>query len=542
MLNSVNTADINVKNNVFTRISPNSGANPYWLSGKSEGEEFIPPKYRKYKLAKQIGEGVVAVGIIATGSALFIINGGPKAITKYANKLSAYVDKNIQKAKLQNEKVGISQIILRKIANILSTRFEAVNNFNTIKDYSLKQILIDKNGTAKNIIGKVHKKITNMFEKIAQKAVLSSYRKTGAIFDETKPVIKNAQNSIGFRGLSDSVEINGVVRTKQEWLDILTKENNELFDFYDANFSKIQTGKRFYNFKNSASQAIEKYFGSKGFFWFLSKDTMHTFAAQSAVEAEKIAYKQKLLNIRNSISYSYKDLAKIAPDCILRITKSINSNDFEKLRYLTDLENDFKILGKSDNKAITEKIRKRILSRLNALSKVLENDSDKQEISNLKSLVQHYKPGKVQNILEIYEKILPPKEFAKVKKAYMRSVKSLDKSINLESEDCTSKIRDLQLGSAPTDILSILGGMVTLGYFLAKSDDNNKRISVSLKYGLPALTTIGTVTYANTRLFAGTKSLLLGAISGAVSGKICGYLNDKFLERTQSNKKYTEIG
>ena len=75
--------------------------------------------------------------------------------------------------------------VLRKIANIIGSRFEAVNNFNTIKDYSLKQMLFNKNGEARGIVGKTHAKITNIFEKIAQKTVLGSDRKTGCRMGNT---------------------------------------------------------------------------------------------------------------------------------------------------------------------------------------------------------------------------------------------------------------------------------------------------------------------------------------------------------------------
>ena len=82
------------------------------------------------------------------------------------------------------------------------------------------------------------------------------------------------------------------------------------------------------------------------------------------------------------------------------------------------------------------------------------------------------------------------------------------------------------MGSAPTDILSILTGFGALGYYLTKADDNKERMSIALKYGFPALAGVGVSLYGNARLFAGTKSMILGAISTLVIGKIGDMANN----------------
>ena len=534
MINSIGS--IETVKNAIADADKKTSANPYWILTRTVNDEFIPKKYRKSKLARRIGEGIVAAGVIAAGAVFIVLNGGPKALAKYAQKLSNYLDKNIQKAKLQNEKASVLQIILRKAADITGSRFEAANNFNTIKDYSLKQLLFNKDGIPKNFAGKAHAKITNTFEKIAQRTVLNSYKNTAAKFEEIKPAVKEAVNSVGIRGLADKVEIDGVAKTKKEWLEDVSHQNIELYKMFNIDFGKIPTAKRFYNFKNSALQSLKNYFETKGFFWFLSKDTLNTFAAQSAVEIERQSHRQNLTAIRNKISYSYSDLEKYAADKILKITHAINNKEDEKLINIISIEKDFKILGRTKSAQDAERIRLQLVEKLEKLRLEMPNETN-TEIENLQSMLINFKEGKIQNILKIYKQILSPEQYSKLEKTYNNSVKSLDKSVALETEDYTGKIRDLLLGSAPTDIISIIAGFVTLGWFLAKSDDNNRRISVSLKYGIPALTTIGTVTYANTRLFAGTKSLGLAAITGLVTGKICGYLNDKFLAYTDKKNK-----
>ncbi len=72
-------------------------------------------------------------------------------------------------------------------------------------------------------------------------------------------------------------------------------------------------------------------------------------------------------------------------------------------------------------------------------------------------------------------------DFELVKKHILKILKTLDKAITVETDDFLNKVRDLYLGSAPTDILTILGSLATLGYHLGKSDNNEQRVSISFE-------------------------------------------------------------
>ncbi len=147
-----------------------------------------------------------------------------------------------------------------------------------------------------------------------------------------------------------------------------------------------------------------------------------------------------------------------------------------------------------------------------------------------------FEQGKTEKILNIYKHILPPNEYKTLEKAYKAQIKSLDKSITIETEDFVSKLRDLSLGSAPTDILSLLGGLGVLSYHLGKSEDNEQRTSIALKYGIPALSLIGVSLYCNAKLYAGTKGLLIGTLASAILNRI-GTTADNLLKEYRHNKK-----
>ncbi len=130
------------------------------------------------------------------------------------------------------------------------------------------------------------------------------------------------------------------------------------------------------------------------------------------------------------------------------------------------------------------------------------------------------KPGHLDEIMEIYRHLLPPAEFQKLQRASDSAVKKLDRAVLLETDKFFDKLRDLELGSAPTDFLSMVTGLVTVGAGLTKAEDNDERISVSLKYGIPALSAIATSLYLGATLVSGGSAFVLSTISGLLMNKV----------------------
>lgn len=120
----------------------------------------------------------------------------------------------------------------------------------------------------------------------------------------------------------------------------------------------------------------------------------------------------------------------------------------------------------------------------------------------------------LDEILKLYKEILPQKEYLQIEKQTQKTIKSLNKSIDTETNKYYDKARDLKLGAAPTDVISILGTAGTVGWFLGKSKDKDERISASLKFGIPAVGAIATSLYCTAKLISGGKALLFGLLSG----------------------------
>jgi len=148
------------------------------------------------------------------------------------------------------------------------------------------------------------------------------------------------------------------------------------------------------------------------------------------------------------------------------------------------------------------------------------------------------KGGNLKEIMKIYEELLTPEEFKHLQRVADKAVEKLDKAVILETDKFFDKLRDLKLGSAPTDCLSMLTGIGAVTAGLTKAEDNDERISVTLKYGIPALGTIATSLCLGAALVSGGAALVCSTLSGLTLNKICSKIDEYRENRT--NAKITQ--
>ena len=397
-------------------------------------------------------------------------------------------------------------------------------------------------GNENSIGAKIHRFITRFFEKIAKKTVINSYKETGSLFRNTKSLTEELNGRIIGDDLDSIIEINGEKLTKLEWVKRLAQMEKDLMSLYKRNFSAKNVEARFSQFSD-ATDKVEQQFNRRGFFWFLSKDVLRSFVADSALLKGKNKIKSEVISHRREISYSLSDILKDLDEKLIEITKLIDYKDSSKLKFLINIRKDLELLAKSKDPTMLKLLNERLTDQINFLqdlvlkSEDISNDSAQQILKRLSEFKTIFgaKQGKVEDILDIYRALLPKSQYEKVKQSFKISVSSLDKSINTETEDFINKLRDLTMGSAPTDIITVITGFLTLGYFLTKSEDNRERASVSLKYGIPAMVGIGTSLYGNAKLFAGSKSMLFGFISMLLTNKL-GEITNSVLEARWAQK------
>ena len=123
-------------------------------------------------------------------------------------------------------------------------------------------------------------------------------------------------------------------------------------------------------------------------------------------------------------------------------------------------------------------------------------------------------------MLDMYKKELSKDDYKALEKQVKKAMKSLEKSTELETDNLFDKLRDLKIGSAPTDMLTLLTTFATVGIGLGKAENDDERISAALKFGIPAIGTVLTSMYGTLKMFTAAKSLVFGAVTGLLINKI----------------------
>lgn len=540
MINSIN-GTIPPKNNPFGTVTNRNSVADYWLEqNKKEGATntlgsilpdtiiLNPEEARKTNNLKIIGLSIASATVLAAAGIFFVLRGGPKGVAKGFQSLRDYLERKVQKSKLKGATSSGYEYLLGK-ADFLLGKAQAINNFTTIKDFAFKKLMYGGKSNWK-YTRKIHNAITNTFEKLGLKTIAKSYQRTGAKFNKLSEINSSIISELEKQGdLSKLVTDRGVTVTKGELIAFAKRRGLEIEALLKDNFSESVRESRYLTVKKFTKE-LEQSFEEKGPLWFLSKDTLKTFVAEAQMMPKKLKIQKEILDGKRKISYSLSDLYKDADDIIMQISSTLSVSDKDALKSLNNLRESFKAMsktGKMNYGQIAKDFAEMEYHVLDKSSVKLRKDVS-EIVDNLRELYICYHPGNVQDILDTYKVLLPKEQYEKVAKEFKSAVKSLDKSTKLESEDFINKSRDLAMGSAPTDVLTVLGGLGTLGYYLGKSDNGQERTAITLKYGIPALVGIGVSLYGNARLFAGSKSLLFATLSSFVANRIGTFANNLY--------------
>ena len=119
-------------------------------------------------------------------------------------------------------------------------------------------------------------------------------------------------------------------------------------------------------------------------------------------------------------------------------------------------------------------------------------------------------------------------------KALKKSNKILKNSNIKECSEYFDKIRDLKLGSAPTDIVTATTLLGISGIAIASAEDKKKRMSRLVTGIIPTVSGVGVSLGMAAGLVSGAKSLIYGLLATLVINRI-GIVIDKY---ALGNKEY----
>ena len=484
-------------------------------------------KKKEHKHGKTITLSALAVGF----GTLAIFGGGlNKGATKFLNKWRVTLEQKMSKGgKYQN----FYRYALGKVESFLA-KTESINNFTTFKDVICQRLMWGKDGQ-RTFTKKIHEGITKFFNKISRSTVNSSYSSTQNKFSKltehfarvneeilnknpSNTATSNVISSLNARisSVNRNLEKGFGINARTERLKEVNRATDGLFDFFwSASLGDVK------NFK--------------------SKDMWQTYIGETYMAPAKKKLAKDTRALRRIISHNITDSYKASSGMLEDIQRLANPTDLETNKILNELRQSltkYKKLSGTDEATKRKDLCKEISQKLKNLDEKFVSSSFEQKYDEnvLKSVREHIariedalsnnSKGELQEILTIYKSLLPRKEYLKLKAEVASAVKSLDKSIDIETVQYVDKARDLKLGAAPTDVLSILTTIGAVGYYLNKSDGKDEKISAALKYGIPAVGAIATSLLCTARLISGGKAMAFGLISGWVINKIGVLVDD----------------
>lgn len=488
---------------------------------------------KEHHLGKTIAISALVVGF----GTLAVFSGGfNKGISKALNKWKTKLEQKMAKG---GKFKDFYRYAITKVDSFMS-KAESINNFTTLKDVACQRIMWGKKGD-RIFTRRIHEAVTGFFERISRKTVNSSYAKTHSKFanlteyfssinerllrenpnnQKVSDAIKDINSRM--RKVNSNLEKGFGINARNERLKEVNKATDGLFEFFwDASLSDIR------NFK--------------------SKNMWQTFIAEDYMMPAKMKLANQTGILRQAITHDISDNYKATGQALDNIQKFVNPSDTSTNEILNKLRsnlNKYKKLSGDNEVAQRNALNSEISENLKKLSANFKEVSKQfkytptavSEISKyveeVENIISKSSKGELQEILTAYKNILPRNEYLKLKSKVQSAVKSLDKSIETETVEYVDKARDLRLGSAPTDVMSIITTVGAVGYYLNKADNKDDRYSVALKYGIPAIGAIATSLYCTARLVAGGKAMAVGLLSGWIMNKI-GEEADK------ARKKYT---
>ena len=487
----------------------------------------------EHKLGKTIAISALVVGF---GTLALFSGGFNKGFAKLLDKWKVKLEQKLAKGgKFKN----FYRYAIAKTDSFVA-KTESVNNFTTLKDVACQRIMWGKNGDRK-FTRKIHEAITGFFERISRKTVNSSYSKTHSKFANLTEYFStlnerilrdNPKNSriseaikdinARMRKVNSNLEKGFGINARNERLKEVNKATDGLFEFFwDGSLKDVR------NFK--------------------SKNMWQSFIAEDYMLPAKMKLANQTGILRQAITHDIYDNYKATVKALDNIQKFINPTDTSTNEILNALRNNLSryknLSGKDEliqrnalNSEISENLKK-LSANFNKVSSQYGYSTEavnsiSKYVEDVENIISKSSKGELQEILTLYKNILPRNEYLKLKSKVQSAVKSLDKSIETETVEYVDKARDLRLGSAPTDVMSIIGAVGAVGYYLNKADNKDDRYSVTLKYGIPAIGAIATSLYCTARLVAGGKAMALGLLSGWLMNKIG-------VEADNARKKYT---
>jgi len=523
----------------------------YYLTKEIAKDIYDIKEVEEQKKGKKIGLIVAMSSVIATVCVLAVTRGLPKNAYAHVRNLTKHLEESVTRRKLDG-KSGPITTMMKFSANKLSKwseRVESINNFNAYKDMLFKNLMFRT-----KITRKIHQGITSFFERLTRGTVHRTYGASEKRFSKLFELFTNTNKKVSTKHPGRMVTINGVTKQASDWIQEAANRQARVQNELQSQFGKTARESRYRHMKTANIDLDTRVWkeslngmldakGMKGKVDRLKDSQIHkSFIAEDLLAVDKKSIIDTMNKSRRIITHDIADNYIDSEKLLDGLQKLVNPQDAETGRLIKILRtklSSYKRLSGSHEEQYREVMVSEIFEIMNSITNRVKksasmfNYSDEALLqiatsgSKLKNILQKSEKGELQEILTIYKALLPREEYIKLRTSTNKTVKAFDKAINTENNLFFDKLRDLALGSAPTDVLSLLGSVAGVGVGLSMADTKEERKSAMLNYGIPIIGSLATSVVLTFGLVSGIKSMLIGLGSGAVMNRIGAALDKR---------------
>lgn len=275
-----------------------------------------------------------------------------------------------------------------------------------------------------------------------------------------------------------------------------------------------------------------------------NRQRLKSYITMDMCEPERRKVLELLKNNKSALSNNIADNHHVLKETLNNLKTHIDPGDARAVKLMHNLEGaivKYEKLGGANESLERQELCKETMTIIRRLKSHLNvsKDFDAEKLLEPFSKVldtNTSKKGQVQEALTELKEIFGKnsKEYKEAKKLADEFNKNMNNAISTEMT-AYEKFAELQMGSAPTDILGILAPTALGTALVIRAKDKDQRITNTLTQGIPILGGIGTAYYGTTRMLTGPTNMALGLISGALLSVI-GSKVDEMYKNYQSRQ------
>ncbi len=490
---------------------------------------------------------------ILIGSGVTLVVGGYAAVF-YRKNIMEFISNFVKKGYLKAETLknrAHRPLTFLETLSIKAARFldktlmqsQIFVNFSAMKDSLANKIA----RTLK--LGKLCDAMTQTWDRLATKAVLSNYKKCDKSFKKTNQMIFDKLDElVKTEDLSKIITVDGKKYTLSQILNIIRQSTTEAYQMYGRSFSEKAFNLRKEVLIGRLKNINDKFYNAYTSKEYYTKGEFTRFTVEEWLVPIKASYQDYLMKSKREISNNIDDKFNETYKLLKNFDKIITPQDTKSRKVLKDIIHklsEYKKLSGVNELAARETLTKDIEVKIQTIiNQMRENPMYKEKVlneisglaENIKLTINAGQKGKLQETLTYLKAVLPRDEYLKIRRQVYDTSTKFNKTTSAEGDLYFDKLRDLTLGSALTDVVfGMISPLAMMGVMIAADDTKEERISTTLKLGIPLIGGIATSTAFLFMLQAGGKAMALSTLSGLILNRL-GTIADNKLKTHQEQK------